>query len=71
MRGQILSPFAAVARVVFADDLGIEYRVELPREGHSDREVRAVAYRIACQQIAAGKYHPHGELRYVSIGPAD
>lgn len=53
--------------VVFTDDAGAEYPVALPRLGHSDRDVRTVAYRWACRQIAAGEWRPHGELRYRAL----
>lgn len=54
--------------VVFEDYAGTEYPVALPRSGHTDAEVRSVAYRWACHQIAEGAWKPHGELRYVRIG---
>lgn len=54
--------------VVFVDVAGTEYPVALPRAGHSDADVRSVAYRWACKQIADGVWKPHGELRFRSIG---
>jgi hypothetical protein len=54
--------------VYFADDAGTEYACASWRLGHTDREVRAVAYRWACEKIAAAEWHPHGELHYVRIG---
>lgn len=56
--------------VVFTDRTGTEYPVALPRVGHTDLEVRAVAYRWACREIAMGHWKPVGELRYRSIGGA-
>lgn len=53
--------------VAFVDDSGREYRVALPRDGHTDREVRTVAYRWACKKIAEGEWSPHGELTYLWI----
>lgn len=55
--------------VVFTDDAGTEYRCQTVRLGHTDREVRAVAYRWACKQVAEGAWMPHGELAFRSIGP--
>lgn len=54
-------------RVTFTDEAGIEWTVDIPRQGHTDREVRTVAYRWACKQIASGEWRPYGELRYVRI----
>lgn len=54
--------------VVFADAAATEYPVALPRQRRTDFEVRAVAYRWACKQIADGVWTPYGELRYRSIG---
>jgi hypothetical protein len=56
--------------VVFADGDGVEYVCAIPRLGHTDREVRAVAYRWACQKIADAEWPVHGELRFVRIGNA-
>lgn len=56
--------------VVFVDDAGAECRVSVPRQGHTDTEVRMVAYRWACKQIAEGNWHPHGELRFQRLGGA-
>lgn len=62
------NPLVADTLVVFVDDHGTEYPVALPRHGHANREVRAVAYRWACQEIARGKWRPWGELRYLRMG---
>lgn len=53
---------------VFIDDAGVEYRFSVPRLGHTDREVRAVAYRWICKQIADGKAQPYGEVTFVRLG---
>lgn len=50
--------------VVFADDAGTEHPVAIPRLGHTNAEVRFVAYRWACHQVATGVWTPTGELRY-------
>lgn len=52
------------ARVVFLDEIGYAWQIEMPTLRHSHREVRAVAYRIACQRIGSGAWHPAGEIRY-------
>lgn len=55
------------AAVIFTDDAGTSYACALPRLGHTNREVRAVAYRWACQKIADGDWQPYGELHYLRI----
>lgn len=54
--------------VVFVDGADTEYPVALPRQGHTDTEVRAVAYRWACRQVAEGAWTPYREMRFRSIG---
>lgn len=54
--------------VIFIDDAGTEYPVAIPRLGHTNREVRTVAYRWACRQVADGVWTPYGDLHYRSIG---
>jgi len=65
--GRALAP--ADTLVTFTDGAGVEYPVAVPRQGHTNREVRAVAYRWACKQVAEGVWRPHGELRFRSVGP--
>lgn len=55
--------------VVFEDRAGTEYPVAIPRQGHTDAEVCAVAYRWACRQIADGVWRPHGVIDLLRIGP--
>jgi hypothetical protein len=50
--------------VIFRDRTDVEYVCAVHRLGHTDSEVRAVAYRWACGKIANGDWHPHGELRF-------
>lgn len=56
--------------VTFEDDANSTYPVAIPRQGHTDREVRAVAYRWACKLVSEGTWKPYGELRYVGIEAA-
>lgn len=56
--------------VIFVDDAGVEYAVASWRLGHTDREVRAVAYRWACHKIDTAEWHPYGEIRFRSLRPA-
>lgn len=62
------TPMVQDVVVTFVDAAGTEYPVAIGREGHTDAEVRSVAYRWACHQVAEGVWRPHGELRYRSIG---
>lgn len=55
--------------VVIFTDHEREYRVAVPRQGHTDGEVRMVAYRWCCKQVAEGEWTPRGELRYLSMAP--
>lgn len=70
MAGMAANPLIADTVVVFVDAIGMEYPVALPHHGHTNREVRAVAYRWACQEVASGKWRPAGELRYLRMGPS-
>jgi hypothetical protein len=54
--------------VIFTDAVNAEFRVMLPRDGHTDADVRTVAYRWACKQVADGVMKPYRELVYRSIG---
>lgn len=54
--------------VVFVDEVGTEYPVAVPSLGHVDREVRHVAYCVACKNVAELTWKPHGELRYQRMG---
>jgi hypothetical protein len=54
--------------VTFVDDAGTEYPVAIPRLAHTNREVRTVAYRWACRQIAEGVWTPYGDLHYLKVG---
>lgn len=53
--------------VTFVDEVGTSYPVALPRDGHTDREVRTVAFRWACKCVAEGDWRPHGELVFLSL----
>lgn len=54
--------------VVFVDEAGTEHPVAIPRQDHTNAEVRTVAYRWACKQIAEGVWRPAGCLAFRSIG---
>jgi hypothetical protein len=71
MRGRIIAPWERFARVVLLDAVETPYHVDVPRDGHTDNEVRSVAYRWACKEIAEGKLRPAGELRFARITSAD
>lgn len=54
-------------RVTFTDGVSQDFQVDLPRQGHTDHEVVAVAYKMACGKIYVGEWYPQRELRFVSI----
>jgi hypothetical protein len=53
----------------FLDGEGGEFTVALSRSGHTDWEVRSVAYRWACHKVASGDWQPHGELCFLNLRP--
>lgn len=54
--------------VTFVDEVGTEHSIAVPRLGHTDREVRHVAYCMACKNVAELTWKPVGELRFRRLG---